>query len=332
MSKLRFGIIGAGGITHGHAKRIQASREAEVVAIAEPSERAAARFKEVTGIAPRQYPDHRAMLADKALQLDCILIGSPHTVHFEQSVESLRAGLHVLCEKPMVTKAEHAQKLIDTVKQSGKIFMISYQRHLDPKFLWMKEYIDSGKLGELHFIQALTCQEWLQGTAGSWRQDPALSGGGQINDTGSHLVDMLTWLGGPVQTVSAFCENLTARVDINSSVSFRYQNGALGTLSVIGDASCWWEDWTISGSKATIFYRNGRLMVSAALHQAPQDVPAESLPKGSDPDTAFIAAVRGQAPVAVPPEIGLRVIQLTEAAWRSSAERRPLDVSELVKA
>ncbi|HET7558921.1 MAG TPA: Gfo/Idh/MocA family oxidoreductase [Limnochordia bacterium] len=331
MAKLRFGIIGAGGITHGHAQRITQSGEGEIVAIAEPSEPAAARFAERTGTSPKRYPDHTAMIGDKGLALDCILIGSPHTLHFQQACDALNAGLHVLCEKPMVCKAEHAEKLIETAQRSGKVFMISYQRHLDPQFLWMKQFIDSGKLGELHFIQALTCQEWLQLTAGSWRQEPSLGGGGQINDTGSHLVDMLTWLGGPVKSVSAFCENLTAKVDINSSVSFRYQNGALGTLSVIGDAACWWEDWTISGSKATIFFRNGRLMVSEQIHQAPREVAAGELPAGSDPDRAFMAAVKEQKPVPVPPEIGLRVIQLTEAAWRSSAEGRPIDVSELTR-
>lgn len=328
MDKLRFGIIGAGGITHGHATRLTQSGEAEIVAIAEPSERSVENFRQRTGLAPKVYPDHRSMLAGE--KLDCVLIGSPHTVHYEQSRECLEAGLHVLCEKPMVCKTEHAKALSDVIRRTGKVFMISYQRHTEPKYLWMKQQIDSGELGRITYIAALSCQEWLWGTKGSWRQDPALSGGGQINDTGSHFVDVLIWLGGPVEQVEAIQDFRGTQVDINSAVAFRYASGALGTFTVIGDTHAWWEDWTISGEKGTIFYRNGRLL-KAVMGQGVREVPDSELPAApANIDQAFIDAVRGRREVMVPAQIGLGVIQLTEAAWRSAAEQgRPVKVADL---
>lgn len=328
MDKLRFGIIGAGGITHGHATRLAQTGQAEVVAVAEPSERSAENFQKRTGISPRVYPDHKTMLA--AEKLDCVLIGSPHTVHFEQSRDCLEAGLNVLCEKPMVCRTEDATALEAVIHRTGKVFMISYQRHTEPKYLWMKQQIESGALGRVTYIAAVTCQEWLQLTKGSWRQDPALSGGGQINDTGSHFVDVLIWLGGPVEQVEALQDFRGAHVDINSAVAFRYASGALGTFTVIGDTHCWWEDWTISGENGTIFYRNGRLF-KAVMGQGTREVPDSELPQGpGHVDQAFIDAVLGRREVLVPASIGRGVIQLTEAAWRSAADQgRPVRVADL---
>lgn len=323
LDKLRFGFIGAGGITHGHARRITEGGEGEVVAVAEPDPRSVERFRQSTGLEPRVYGNHREMLTQEAL--DCALVGSPHTLHFEHSGDALRAGVHVLSEKPMVCTSAHARELIRTIGESGKVFMISYQRHLDPTFLWMKQQVESGALGRLTYIATMLCQEWLQGTRGTWRQDPALSGGGQINDSGSHLIDVMTWLGGPAAEVTAFMDNRGAPVDINSTVGFRYRSGAMGSLTIIGDAHHWWEDWTVSGEGGTIYFRNGRLM-KAVLGQGMAEVPAEALPPSpGNVDQYFIDAVRGRAPVLVPAEIGLGVIGLTEAAWRSAADRRPVE-------
>jgi predicted dehydrogenase len=325
--KLRFGFIGAGGITHGHARRLLATGEAEVVAVAEPEPRSVERFRQATGLDPKVYASHGEMIAHE--QLDAVLVASPHTLHFEQSRAALQAGLHVLCEKPMVCSTKEARALLDVIAATGRTFMISYQRHLERPFLWMKEQVASGALGRVTYIAAVSCQEWLYGTRGTWRQDPALSGGGQINDTGSHFIDVLTWIGGPVDLVHAFMDNRGTRVDINSAVSFRFRSGALGTFTVVGDAHSWWEDWTISGESGTIYFRNGRLF-QARLGQGVREVAQEELPPSpGDVDRAFVDAVLGRREVPVPASIGLGVIQLTEAAWRSAAEGRPIRVDEL---
>ncbi len=102
MEKLRFGFVEAGGITHGHARRISGSGEAEVVAVAEPDPGSVARFRDATALAPAVYPTLDAILESEGL--DCALIASPHTLHFAQSKTALEAGLHVLSEKPMANR------------------------------------------------------------------------------------------------------------------------------------------------------------------------------------------------------------------------------------
>ncbi len=329
MGRLRFGVIGAGGITHGHVHNLLASGEAEVVAVADPNPASVERFRQVTGIAPRVHDDHRAMLASGGL--DCVLIASPHTMHYAQSRDCLEAGLHVLCEKPMVCSSADAKRLADDIRRCGKVFMISYQRHIDPRYLWMHNQLHSGELGRVTAITALSSQEWLSLAAGSWRQDPALSGGGQLYDTGSHFVDVLIWLGGPVEEVVAYQDFRSTPVDINSTISFRYQSGCLGSLTILGDTQTWWEDWTISAEGGTLLFRNGRLY-KAVLGQGIHEVRPDSLPPtpASSIDHAFLDAVAGRAEPLVPATVGLGVIQLSEAASRSAASGgHPVRVADL---
>lgn len=328
MERLRFGIIGAGGVTHGHVQHMMGSGQVDIVAVTEPSPASVERFRQVNGLSPTVYTDHRQMLAAEGL--DAVLIASPHTAHFAQSRDCLEAGVHVLSEKPMVCTVRDARALEEVSRRTGKVLMISYQRHTEPKYRWMKQQITSGALGTITYISAISCQEWLTFARGSWRQDPALSGGGQLNDTGSHFVDVLIWLGGPVSEVTALQDYRGTPVDINSAISFRYASGAMGSFTVIGDTHSWWEDWTISGEKGSIFYRNGQLF-DAVLGRGVRQVPDGELPDtGGSIDDAFLRAIRGQADVLVPPSIGVGVIQLTEAAWRS-AERggQPIRVSDL---
>lgn len=327
MDRLRFGFVGAGGISHGHAERLTRSGEAEIVAIAEPNPGSVESFCRRTGLRPRVYATHTEMLGSE--RLDCALIASPHTAHFEHGRACIQAGLHVLCEKPMVCRTSDAEALQQIIATSGRVFMISYQRHTEPRYLWMKQQVDSGRLGALSYLAAISCQEWLWITKGTWRQDPGLSGGGQLGDTGSHFIDVLTWIGGPVEQVTALQDFRGTSVDINSGVAFRFASGALGTFTVIGDAHCWWEDWTISGEKGTIFLRNGRLLLAVMGQGVHEVTDAELPPATANVDQAFLDAVRGRAPVLVPASIGLGVIQLTEAAWRSAADGgRPVRIAQ----
>src|SRR4029079_13841875 len=96
-------------------------------------------------------------------------------------------------------------------------------------------------------------------TAGTWRQKIALSGGGQFNDSGSHLIDILmgtTRL--QADEVSARMEFFGGEVDINSAVHVKFNNGALGTVSIVGNAPTWHEDFTIVGSEGAVYNRNGK--------------------------------------------------------------------------
>ena len=151
----------------------------------------------------------------------------------------------------------------------------------------------------------------------SWRSPAA----GQINDSGSHLLDILLWVTDlTVAEVAAFMDNKGTEVDIDSALSFRFTSGALGTISVVGDAPVWHEDITIWCEHGAFFYRNGALeFADADGKRTPID--GDTLPPTRTIDQDFLDAVRGKNPPAAPPlSAALRTIELTEAAWRSAAQ------------
>ena len=307
--------------------RVLGFPDVEVVALCDPSETSVARAKEHNeGVrALPVFADYQQMLAQ--VEMDAVEISTPHTLHFEQITASLDRGLHVLTEKPMVCTVDHARQVIARAKEAQRVLMISYQRHLQPIYRYVRNQIHAGELGQIQFVSALQDQRWYSGTHGTWRQQLSLSGGGQLNDSGSHLLDIILWMTGlAVDEVQAWMENFEAEVDINSALSLRFRNGALGNLSVVGNSPVggMWEDITIWGSKAAIYIRNGKLTYkTAASNEAMEPT---GLPGATTPDRNFVDAILGRDEVQVPPECGLRVIELTEAAWASARSGRPAKV------
>ncbi len=323
--KIRVGFIGAGGISILHHKRFEPIKQAEIVALNEPSAESLERFYKHCPNTDKLpvYSYYKDMI--KKEDLDAVVILSPHTLHYEQIMYSLDAGLHVLTEKPMVCSITQAKEVIKKAKKVNRVLMISYQRHFEPPFRYMREQIQKGAIGEVQFIQALLSQEWLRLTRNTWRQIPKLSGGGQLNDSGSHFIDIMMWMTGmKVKEVFARIENFDVPVDINSALTMRFENGALGSLSVIGNAPGWYEDHTIIGSKGALYLRQGIGVIQQDEFGKPVKV---KLPKmTNDPDRNFIMSILGKEQPEVPPECGLRTMEVTESAWKSAKLGKPIRV------
>jgi len=257
---LRIGMIGCGGNGRGHLKALSAHPESRIAAMVDPAKAMIDRARrEIPALAEAPaFADHRAML--KAVELDAVAISTPHTQHTRQILDALNAGLHVLCEKPLTCSVADTKKVIAM------------------------------------FVQSFLSQGWLRGTRGTWRQEPELAGGGQLNDSGSHLVDMIFWTmpSRPVE-VSAMIENRGAKVDIDSAISFRFADGCLGNLSILGAGprNVFWEDLTIAGSGGqALFLRNGQLTVSTGTEM----VEYKSFGWNGDKHAHFIDVGRGQGP------------------------------------
>ncbi len=328
---VRIGFIGAGGISAGHFERLMATGRANVVALTEPNPAALKnlykRCPDARGIAV--YPDYETMLDEVAM--DGVLVMSPHAFHYEQTRAALRRGLHVLSEKPLVCNSTQARSLIRLAKKSGRVLSLSYQRHYDPLFRYMRSEIQKGHLGDIQFVQAMQAQEWLRLTRDSWRQEKEISGGGQLNDSGSHLIDIVLWVTGlDVIEVFAQGECFDTEVDINSAITLKFSNGALGNLSVIGNAPTWHEDHTIVGSKGAFFLREDGTL----LQQGPTGKPRKvRLPKyHENPDSNFVGCILGKTKTETPPECGLATIRATEAMWRSIERGKPVRLRPLAGA
>ncbi|GLX67740.1 Gfo/Idh/MocA family protein [Paenibacillus glycanilyticus] len=315
MSNIRIGFIGTGGIAGWHAKQLLELPEVQITALSDTSESNRIAFAEKFGLQEaRQFADYEEMLEQG--EIDAVVICSPHTLHFRQAYDVLDRGLHVLIEKPMTCSSEEAEQLIRKAEESGKVMQVSYQRHFQPEFLYIRDAIANGEIGRLTSVTASLSQEWYQLTQGTWRQVPSLSGGGFLMDSGSHIIDVLLWTTGmtPVEVKSQL-HNHGAAVEIDSFTSIRFAEGALAGLNFAGYAPGWNETFAFCGDNGGIYYDNGKITLRR-LNEEPivPELPAAT----TNQDKSFIDAILGRHEVLVPGEFALKVVRLSEMIYQAA--------------
>ncbi len=308
---------------HAHVPRLQHDGGAEVVCVAEPAAEALKLMYEKLGREVPAYTDWRKMIAKEPL--DAVLISTPHNQHYDQTRECLKRGLHVLIEKPLTPSAKQNQALIEMAAEKGKILEVAYQRRFMPQYAFGRDVMRARKIGEIRGIVGYVTQGWIR--AGGWRKDPVQAGGGMMMDTGSHLVAIMLWVTGlKVAQVSAMIDNCGEPVDINSVVSIRFANGAVGTLNFIGNTARHDERLAIHGSDGCLVYQQHQWrMQSVQLNGEEAKIPAKY--KDSSPDAAFFQYIRNGGKGYEAPTFAVEVARLTEAAYKSAkAGGRPVKV------
>ena len=178
MAAIRMGIIGCGNFMSTHIPRLLDIDDVEIVGLADPSTASIARMKErnpgLAGVA--EYASHRDLLRDA--RPGAVEVGSPHALHFEQIVDALDAGCHVMTEKPLVCTVAEGEEALACRDRAGTILMVSYQRHYSPAHRYIRQQIQSGAIGRIQLVTGLQHHGWYWEQRGQWRQDPELSGGG----------------------------------------------------------------------------------------------------------------------------------------------------------
>lgn len=321
--RLAVALIGAGGnMRNAHVPRIAADGAAVIAAVADPVESQARLLMDRAGYDIPYYGNWRAMLKD--IDIDGVLISTPHRDHYVQAKACLDSGRHVLLEKPMVVQPSHAKRLLALAAEQRLALVVAYQRHWMPHFVLARELVERGALGEIRGVVAYVTQNWLG--VGGWRLDPDLAGGGMFMDTGSHLVASMLWVTGlEPNLVSASFDHAGRAVDVNGGVIVRFSNGALGTLATTGNASRHDERLAISGSEGCLVVHLHQWRVrSMILNDEPVDLPQRIEP--STPDAAFFRWMRNGLRGYEPQDFALQVARLTEAAYRSAEEQRPVKV------
>jgi predicted dehydrogenase len=189
---IRLGLIGAGGISKEHIKAALGLPERAVLqAICDVNEKAAAEKAEAHGIR-EVYSDYKQLLASP--NVDAVIITVPNFLHAQVSVDSLRAGKHVLCEKPMVMKTEEADAIIRARDESGKQFMVSMNNRFRQAAQWLHERIESGAFGDIYHAKTGWVRRRGIPAWGAWFFDRERSGGGPLIDLGVHMLDVTLWL------------------------------------------------------------------------------------------------------------------------------------------
>jgi predicted dehydrogenase len=315
MESVKFGIIGTGGISHLHVKQLGELESARIVAVADPnSSNRDTLIKSFNLENIAQFDDHLDMLEN--IPMDAVLICSPHTLHFRQVVDAINHNCHVLIEKPMACSLVEAEHLIEIAKKANRVLQVSYQRHFEPAFLYIRDAISSGTIGNLTSVTASLYQEWKHLTAGTWRQNPSLSGGGMLMDSGSHIVDVLLWTTGlkPIEVESKMEQHHTP-VEQDSFTSIRFENNVVAGLNIVGNAPCWHETYVFCGENGAIFYENGKIVLR--LNGKEPFIP-ELPQQTTNSDKSFIDAILGHNSVMVPGDFAKEVVKLTERIYQSA--------------
>ncbi|MFZ0734611.1 MAG: Gfo/Idh/MocA family oxidoreductase [Candidatus Sulfotelmatobacter sp.] len=174
---------------------------------------------------------------DEALadaEVHAVYVGTPVFLHAPQTIQSLRAGRHVLCEKPMAMNETEARTMLNAAKASGKQFGVAYYRRCYPKVQRAKQLLGAGAIGT-PVLAELTCHNWFDGTGSrNWLVDPAKAGGGPLFDIASHRIDVLNFLFGRPRRVTGQLSNIVHRypVEDNATVMIEYESGVRGIVDV----------------------------------------------------------------------------------------------------
>ena len=196
---MKIGIIGVGTIAAFHIEAYQKNPNVEVYAFCDINEKRLKAMGEKYGVT-RLYTDKDEML--KLEELDAVSVCTWNSAHAPCSIAALKAGKHVLCEKPMAMNADEARAMKQAADESGKLLMIGFVRRFGNDCAVVKDFLDNGEFGDLYFAKATYLRR--HGAPGGWFGDKSRSGGGPLIDLGVHVTDLARYLAGNPKPVSVY--------------------------------------------------------------------------------------------------------------------------------
>mgnify|MGYP003369933286 FL=1 len=230
--KIRFAVVGCGHIGKRHAEMVVRNPGAELVALCD------IRPKEELGIEayPVAFFSDMTSLLQSGLDIDVINICVPNGLHAEMAIQAIESGHHVVIEKPMALQVQDAERVLQTsLKYQKEVFCVMQNRYSPPS-VWIKQMIDSGRLGKIYLVQ-LNCfwnRDERYYKPGGWHGDACLDGGTLFTQF-SHFIDIMYWLFGDIQHIQArFADfNHQQLTDFEDSglVTFEFVNGGMGCLN-----------------------------------------------------------------------------------------------------
>jgi predicted dehydrogenase len=285
MKKFLFGLVGAGRIGIRHAEEINKIGILQAVCDNDTS-----KLKFISEHYPETniYTDIDEMLiAEK--KIDVISICTPNGLHAEHTIKSLRAGFHVLCEKPMAIKVEDCGRMINEAEHANKRLFIVKQNRFNPPIVALKKILTEGKLGQIYNVQ-LNCF-WNRNneyyTSSNWKGTKTLDGGTLFTQF-SHFIDLLFWLIGDVRDVYPLINNFAHKdiIDFEDTgvVALQFYNGVIGTInySVNSYKKNFEGSITILGEKGTV--KIGGQYLNKLEYQNIEGFEIKDLPEGKKPN------------------------------------------------
>jgi len=339
----KLGIIGFGGMASYHFSTLKEYDRLNVKGIFDVNPERG-KYAEKLGL--KAYSSKDELLSDE--EIDIVLVATTNEVHKEISIEAMKAGKHVICEKPVALSSEELTEIMEVSKKYNKVFTIDQNRRTNKDFVLMKRNIEQGLLGNVYVIESRV--EGSRGMPSGWRTIKEL-GGGMMLDWGVHLIDQIMYMIDE-RVVNVFCKmysieygdvddnfrltitfesGLTAHIEVSTNNYIThprwYVLGKKGTLQ-IDDWNCngkivrcidkesVWEDeivYTKAGPTKTMAPRNKNSTEEIILEE-PTDV-IDSLTVVYD---GFVDTIEKKAPLGITPQQALRVMKVIEAAFLSS--------------
>jgi predicted dehydrogenase len=190
---LKVGIIGCGGIAAGkHMPSLAKLPNVQMMAfcdiIPEMAEKAAKKFGTSDA---KVYTNYKQLLKDKSI--DVVHVCTPNKSHADITVDSLEAGKHVMCEKPMAKTSVEAKRMVETAKRTGKKLTIGYQNRFRPDSLFLNKVCRADELGEIYYAKAHAIRRRAVPTWGVFLNEEE-QGGGPLIDIGTHALDLTLWM------------------------------------------------------------------------------------------------------------------------------------------
>lgn len=274
---------------------------------------------------------------------DLVTLCTPSGLHPEQTILAAKHGVHVLTEKPMACRYDHAVNAIRASDEAGTKLFVVKQNRLNPTIQLVKSALKKGRFGRIHMITANVFwtrpQDYYD--QASWRGTWELDGGAFMNQA-SHYIDLLTYLGGPLQTVHAFTGTIARKIEAEDCgvLALKWRSGAMGTMSVtmLTYPQNLEGSITILGENGTV--RIGGIALNKIEHwQFSKSDEEDSKVSEVNYDTGSVygfghqsyycelaKALRGEAHQAVSGREGLTSLQTIIAAYRSASEYKPISL------
>jgi len=284
IEKIRFALVGCGRIGSRHAEHINNVGILKAVCDIKRTKRL--EFG-------RQYKVPAYFSIDELLrcesEIDVVSICTPNGFHAEHSIMALRAGFHVLCEKPMALEVDDCQRMISQAQKANRNLFVVKQNRFNPPVVKVKQLIDEGRLGRIFSVQ-LNCF-WNRNLdyyrSSDWKGDKDLDGGTLFTQF-SHFIDLLYWLIGDVEEVCAMKGNFAhigaIQFEDTGVVILRFSGGAIGTIHYTVNAYLKNMEGsiTIFGEKGTV--KIGGQYLNELDYQAIENYEIKGLPKGNSPN------------------------------------------------
>ena len=321
METVRFGIIGAGGIGGHHLQVIAERDDAEVTLVCDVAETVTDRL---AGMGQAVTGDWQQVVASS--DVDAVVVALPHYLYPTVVPAALRAGKHVLQEKPFAHSLRGALETVSAARETGSVLMVCGQSRYQSGFQRAKQILETGALGKLFLMRGVITYRWSAAFEDrwSWRGDRALSGGTAIIDSGWHILDLMNWFAGVPRFVYAATGEGRALpghydVDDRAVLTMDYADGAIGVATISFICLPAQRKVTLHGTEGSMEIEPTELR----LHIGPeQDAEVITLKTESDalrPQmNHFIERVRSGADPVEGAREALDVQRVIDAAYRSA--------------